>query len=60
MVHHGAGIRSQLDQKSPVWRRTESDCNAMPELKAGGLKLIPVERDAFEKADEEENGIRKP
>ena len=60
MAHHGAGIRSQLDQKSPVWMRTESDRNAMPELKAGGLTPIPVGRDAFEKADEEENGIKKP
>ena len=60
MAHHGAGIRSQQNQKSPVWRKTESDRNAMPEVKAGGLTPIPIGRDAFEKADEEENGVRKP
>ena len=60
MAHHGSGIRSQLNQKSPVWRKTESDRNAMPEVTAGVLVQIPVGRDAFEKADEEENGVRKP
>ena len=60
MAHHGSGIGSQINQKSPVWRKTESDPNAMPEVTAGGLVPIPVGRDASEKANEDENGVRKP
>ena len=32
----------------------------MPEVTAGALVMIPVGKEAFEKADEEENGVRKP
>ena len=59
MAHHGLGIGSQLDHKLLVWRKTESDRNAMPEVTAGALVQIPVGKEAFEKADEEENGVRK-
>ena len=42
-----------------MWRKTESDCNAMPVLFAGRLTPLPVGRAAFEKTDEMENGTKK-
>jgi len=59
MENHGSGIGSQLNQKAPMWRKTESDHNAMPVLSVGKLTPLPVGRAAFEKTDKMENGTKK-
>ena len=53
MAKHGSGIGSQLNQKSPVWRKVKSDRSTMPNIGAGALLDIPVGREAVEKAHEE-------
>ena len=59
MAKHGPGIGSQLNQKSPVWRKVKSDRDTMPNIEAGALVDIPVGRKAVERAHEEENGVSK-